>query len=99
MSSLLGMNTVDVRNMETSQWVFWASAIPFTLLVIVGALWGAGEMSLITEGFWRLLGRPPTVIPRPRLPEANKKRRTQHSGESRSTELLSDESDRDLGDY
>ncbi|KAF2161615.1 hypothetical protein M409DRAFT_28009 [Zasmidium cellare ATCC 36951] len=32
-SSVFGMNTADVRQMPSTQWAFWASAIPFTLLV------------------------------------------------------------------
>ncbi|SMY29468.1 unnamed protein product [Zymoseptoria tritici ST99CH_1A5] len=32
-STFFGMNTTDVRNMDGSQWVFWAAAIPFTALV------------------------------------------------------------------
>ncbi|KAF7198216.1 hypothetical protein HII31_00572 [Pseudocercospora fuligena] len=34
-SSVFGMNTADVRNMNHNQWVFWASAAPFTLAVIM----------------------------------------------------------------
>ncbi|CZT19463.1 uncharacterized protein RCC_05314 [Ramularia collo-cygni] len=34
-SSVFGMNTSDVRNMQLNQWVFWASAAPFTLMVIL----------------------------------------------------------------
>ena len=28
------MNTADIRNMDQRQWVFWASAIPVTIIVI-----------------------------------------------------------------
>lgn len=39
------MNTRDVRDMEHSQWAYWAAAIPVTSLVIIlGLLW-TGEMS------------------------------------------------------
>ena len=34
-SSVFGMNTSDVRDMELTQWVFWTSAIVFTILVIL----------------------------------------------------------------
>ena len=28
------MNTYDIRNMGTSQWIFWAAAIPVTIIVV-----------------------------------------------------------------
>lgn len=37
-SSLLGMNTVDIRNQDTTQWLFWAIALPITAAVVVLAL-------------------------------------------------------------
>jgi len=37
-SSLLGMNTVDIRNQDTTQWLFWAIALPITAGVVVLAL-------------------------------------------------------------
>ncbi|KAL8757990.1 MAG: hypothetical protein Q9184_004061 [Pyrenodesmia sp. 2 TL-2023] len=37
-SSIFGMNTKDIRNMDKSQWVFWVSAIPMTIIVIGLAL-------------------------------------------------------------
>ncbi|PTU20302.1 hypothetical protein P175DRAFT_0278006 [Aspergillus ochraceoroseus IBT 24754] len=30
----LGMNTVDIRDMDFGQWVYWASAVPLTILVV-----------------------------------------------------------------
>lgn len=33
-SSIFGMNTYDIRNMGTRQWLFWATAVPVTVLVI-----------------------------------------------------------------
>ena len=33
-SSFFGMNTSDIRDMSRPQWVFWASAIPLTLIVL-----------------------------------------------------------------
>ena len=33
-SSVFGMNTYDIRNMNTRQWLFWATAVPVTVLVI-----------------------------------------------------------------
>ena len=28
------MNTYDIRNMSTRQWIFWATAIPVTTIVV-----------------------------------------------------------------
>jgi hypothetical protein len=33
-TSYLGMNTVDVRNLEQGQWLFWTIALPVTTVVI-----------------------------------------------------------------
>ena len=46
------MNTADVRNMNHNQWVFWASAAPFTLAVIMITLWFVDVPPL-----WRWLER------------------------------------------
>jgi uncharacterized membrane protein len=34
-ASVFGMNTSDVRNMALTQWVFWASASSFTIMVVL----------------------------------------------------------------
>lgn len=44
-SSIFGMNTSDIRDMEAGQWLYWASAIPVTILVIVLGLWWMGELA------------------------------------------------------
>jgi len=41
-SSIFGMNTADVRDMELTQWAFWAAAIPTGICVILAALWMVG---------------------------------------------------------
>jgi hypothetical protein len=41
-ASVLGMNTNDIRNMEKTQWVFWAAAVPLTAVIIVVSLFAAG---------------------------------------------------------
>ncbi len=46
------MNTADIRRMDLSQWLFWASAIPFTLLVIMVTLYFVDVPPL-----WRWLER------------------------------------------
>jgi hypothetical protein len=46
-ASIFGMNTTDVRDMELSQWAYWAVALPVTALVIfLGLLW-TGELGNI----------------------------------------------------
>jgi hypothetical protein len=43
------MNTRDIRNMEVNQWVFWATALPLTVIIITLCLIWTGEL----ENFWR----------------------------------------------
>ncbi|KID77360.1 uncharacterized protein G6M90_00g098180 [Metarhizium brunneum] len=43
-SSIFGMNTNDIRDMDSGQWLYWAVAIPVTLLIIVIGLWWMGEL-------------------------------------------------------
>ncbi|CRG89948.1 Dual oxidase 2 [Talaromyces islandicus] len=43
-AGILGMNTNDVRNMEVDQWVFWAVAVPLTLVVALVCLVATGEL-------------------------------------------------------
>jgi hypothetical protein len=64
------MNTYDVRNMSTKQWVFWATAIPFTVLIIVICLVWAGEFGSARAALGKLVtgkkgkgGKAYTVIP------------------------------------
>ncbi|KAH6898806.1 hypothetical protein B0T10DRAFT_120301 [Thelonectria olida] len=54
-SSIFGMNTTDVRDMESSQWLYWVVAIPLTLSVILMGLWWMGEIGNIA----RWLARKP----------------------------------------
>ncbi|KAG5754472.1 hypothetical protein H9Q70_002923 [Fusarium xylarioides] len=54
-SSIFGMNTTDVRDMNYSQWLYWGVAIPVTVLVIVLSLWFMGELGNLAR--W-LFGRP-----------------------------------------
>ena len=32
------MNTYDIRNMDARQWIFWATAIPVTIVVVALAV-------------------------------------------------------------
>ncbi|KAF4342600.1 hypothetical protein FBEOM_3457 [Fusarium beomiforme] len=54
-SSIFGMNTTDVRDMNYSQWLYCVIAIPVTVLVIVLGLWFMGELGNLAR--W-LFGRP-----------------------------------------
>ena len=38
-ASVFGMNTADMRNMESGQWAFWAAALPFTAFVVLITAW------------------------------------------------------------
>ena len=43
-SSIFGMNTNDIRDMDKSQWLYWATALPVTFSVIIIGLWWMGEL-------------------------------------------------------
>ena len=43
-SSIFGMNSSDVRDMDAGQWLYWVVALPSTLLIIVIGLWWMGEL-------------------------------------------------------
>ena len=43
-AAILGMNTSDIRNMKTGQWIFWAVALPLTTIVVALCLIYAGEV-------------------------------------------------------
>src|SRR4051794_31540599 len=38
------MNTADVRDMSFDQWLYWVTAVPVTIIVIVVGLWWMGEL-------------------------------------------------------
>lgn len=42
-SSIFGMNTSDIRNMASDQWLYWAVAMPVTIVVILAGLWWINE--------------------------------------------------------
>lgn len=48
-TSYLGMNTNDVRNMELNQWIFWATAAPFTAVVVGVCMFIAYEGDKVRE--------------------------------------------------
>ncbi|KAI3336240.1 hypothetical protein F4824DRAFT_462651 [Ustulina deusta] len=43
-SSIFGMNTSDLRELEQGQWLYWATAVPVTVGVILIGLWWMGEL-------------------------------------------------------
>ncbi len=55
----MGMNTNDVRNMDFNQWIYWAIALPLTVLVIALCLTWAGELTNFWDGFRTLWRRNP----------------------------------------
>ncbi|KAM5356047.1 hypothetical protein ACJ41O_002693 [Fusarium nematophilum] len=56
-SSIFGMNTTDVRDMEYSQWLYWVVAVPLTFVVICAGLWFMGELGNLTRWFLRRPGQ------------------------------------------
>ncbi|UKZ62641.1 uncharacterized protein TrAtP1_003881 [Trichoderma atroviride] len=54
-SSIFGMNTNDIRNMDFDQWLYWAIALPVTILMIFIALWWMDELGNATD--WLFGGR------------------------------------------
>ncbi len=52
-SSIFGMNTSDMRDLEQGQWLYWATAIPVTAgVILLGLLW-TGELRNAFEWvFW-----------------------------------------------
>ncbi|KAL7926663.1 hypothetical protein ACQKWADRAFT_281025 [Trichoderma austrokoningii] len=53
-SSIFGMNTNDIRNMDFDQWLYWVVAVPVTGLVILGGLWWLDELGNATEWLFRV---------------------------------------------
>lgn len=62
-SSFLGMNTTDIRNMDTHQWLFWACAIPLTTVVVGLSLLVANKVEPARQAWGRLLDRWAAVGP------------------------------------
>ncbi|KAI9642368.1 hypothetical protein NHQ30_009172 [Ciborinia camelliae] len=67
-ASILGMNTNDVRNMDLTQWIFWAIAIPLTIIIIALVLLWSDEW----YDFWRAIGN---LLGRKSKSKSNEKRR------------------------
>ncbi|OIW34428.1 hypothetical protein CONLIGDRAFT_566188 [Coniochaeta ligniaria NRRL 30616] len=43
-AGIFGMNTADVRDMDFNQWLYWVTAVPVTVAVILLGLWWMGEL-------------------------------------------------------
>lgn len=56
-SSIFGMNTKDVRDMEWGQGLYWAVAIPVTVVVIILGLLMTGQLGFIAEWVLRRASR------------------------------------------
>ncbi|KAI8684106.1 hypothetical protein NCS57_00076100 [Fusarium keratoplasticum] len=56
-SSIFGMNTTDIRDMEYSQWLYWVVAIPLTVVVILAGLLFMGELGNLARWFLRRSGQ------------------------------------------
>ncbi|KAL7946702.1 hypothetical protein V8C42DRAFT_352261 [Trichoderma barbatum] len=48
-SSIFGMNTNDIRNMDFNQWLYWVVALPVTVFIIIAGLWWMDELGSATE--------------------------------------------------
>ncbi|KAF3805639.1 hypothetical protein GCG54_00005678 [Colletotrichum gloeosporioides] len=57
-AGIFGMNTTDIRDIEYGQWLYWATAVPVTALVILGGLWWMGELG--NAVLWLLNVRRPS---------------------------------------
>lgn len=44
-SSFLGMNTVDIRESNKGEYLFWSSAVPLTTVILITALHWTGEVN------------------------------------------------------
>jgi hypothetical protein len=50
-AGIMGMNTNDIRNMDLNQWVYWAVALPLTVIIISICLALAGELQNFRSRF------------------------------------------------
>ena len=57
-TSFFGMNTADIRDINNKQWIFWASAMPLTVIVVLAAL---------MTGYWERLQRWAGLVKREKI--------------------------------
>ncbi|KAL8920253.1 MAG: hypothetical protein Q9172_004581 [Xanthocarpia lactea] len=53
-SSFFGMNTTDIRDTKFPQWIFWVSALPLTILVVVISLFVAHKIEPLKDIWTRV---------------------------------------------
>ncbi|KIX02903.1 uncharacterized protein Z518_08846 [Rhinocladiella mackenziei CBS 650.93] len=51
-TGFMGMNTADIRNQESGQWVFWAAAIPLTFVVVALTVWIGYNSESLSQWLW-----------------------------------------------
>ncbi|KAL9010279.1 MAG: hypothetical protein Q9173_004768 [Seirophora scorigena] len=56
-SSFFGMNVADIRDMARPQWVFWASAVPLTALVVGISFFVARKIEPLKDWWQGVAGR------------------------------------------
>lgn len=67
-SSLLGMNTSDIRDMKQGQWLYWGAAIPLTGLIIILCLLFTGDIIDLAQWMRKLVPRRANVYSHNILP-------------------------------
>ncbi|KAI4111204.1 MAG: hypothetical protein LQ339_000665 [Xanthoria mediterranea] len=56
-SSFFGMNTTDIRDTKFPQWIFWVSAVPLTVLVVILSLFVAQQLEPLKDLWGRVQDR------------------------------------------
>ncbi|EXJ77944.1 hypothetical protein A1O3_09103 [Capronia epimyces CBS 606.96] len=51
-TGFMGMNTADMRNLESGQWVFWAAAMPLTFVVVACTVWIGYHGESLSRWLW-----------------------------------------------
>ncbi|KAJ4512146.1 hypothetical protein HRR83_006106 [Exophiala dermatitidis] len=51
-TGFLGMNTADLRNLHSGQWIFWAAAVPLTCAVVGVTVWIGYRGESLSRWLW-----------------------------------------------
>ncbi|KAL2417600.1 hypothetical protein ABEF94_005838 [Exophiala dermatitidis] len=51
-TGFLGMNTADLRNLHSGQWIFWAAAVPLTCVVVGVTVWIGYRGESLSRWLW-----------------------------------------------
>ncbi|CCC06689.1 hypothetical protein SMACR_00715 [Sordaria macrospora] len=62
-SSIFGMNTSDIRDMEVGQWAYWAVAIPVTAAVLFLGFLFTGDLGAVFRWVSRFSGHGMSALP------------------------------------